>query len=154
MFGSRAARVVPRAVSGSEAILSRQRWSNSRLQTSNCPFSSSSRRVKNNGQDDPYRGSSTTARPEEKQAHEGSFSRTDREVSFEYPDEADLPRSQSVQGRGGPHLLRTLPSFSLEGHVAVVTGGARGLGLVMGQGIIESGADLAIVDLNSKKQFR
>lgn len=46
-------------------------------------------------------------------------------------------------------MLRTLPTFSLEGKVAVVTGGARGLGLVMGQGLIESGADLAIVDLNS-----
>lgn len=47
-------------------------------------------------------------------------------------------------------MKRTLPSFSLEGHVAVVTGGARGLGLVMGQALIHSGADLAIVDLNSE----
>jgi D-arabinitol 2-dehydrogenase len=47
-------------------------------------------------------------------------------------------------------MKRTLPSFSLEGKVAVVTGGARGLGLVMGQALIQSGADLAIVDLNSQ----
>ena len=47
-------------------------------------------------------------------------------------------------------MMRTLASFSLENRVAVVTGGARGLGLVMGQAIVESGADLAIVDLNSR----
>lgn len=47
-------------------------------------------------------------------------------------------------------MRRTLPSFSLEGKVAVITGGARGLGLVMGQALIHSGADLAIVDLNSQ----
>ena len=46
-------------------------------------------------------------------------------------------------------MKRTLPSFSLEGRTAVVTGGARGLGLVMGQALIHSGADLAIVDMNS-----
>jgi D-arabinitol 2-dehydrogenase len=34
----------------------------------------------------------------------------------------------------------------------VVTGGARGLGLVMGQALINSGADLAIVDLNSRSR--
>ena len=47
-------------------------------------------------------------------------------------------------------MKRTLPLFSLEGKVAVVTGGARGLGLVMGQALMQSGADLAIVDLNSQ----
>lgn len=45
-------------------------------------------------------------------------------------------------------MKRTLDTFSLEGRVAVVTGGARGLGLVMGQALVASGADLAIVDLN------
>lgn len=45
-------------------------------------------------------------------------------------------------------MKRTLPTFSLEGKVAVVTGGARGLGLVMGQALVTSGADLAIVDIN------
>jgi NAD(P)-dependent dehydrogenase (short-subunit alcohol dehydrogenase family) len=43
-------------------------------------------------------------------------------------------------------MKRTLPSFSLEGKVAVVTGRVRGLGLVL----MRSGADLAIVDLNSQ----
>lgn len=47
-------------------------------------------------------------------------------------------------------MKKTLPTFSLEGNVAVVTGGARGLGLVMGQALVVSGADLAIVDLNSE----
>ena len=34
--------------------------------------------------------------------------------------------------------------------MAVVTGGARGLGLVMSQACVISGADVAIVDLNSR----
>lgn len=34
--------------------------------------------------------------------------------------------------------------------MAVVTGGARGLGLVMSQACVISGADVAIVDLNSQ----
>lgn len=83
--------------------------------------------------------------------HEGSFARTDREVRVEYPEEADLPRSKPVQGRGGMHFKRTLASFSLDGRVGIVTGGARGLGLVMSQAMVVSGADVAIVDLNSKQ---
>ena len=81
--------------------------------------------------------------------HEGSFARTDKDVRVEYPEEGDLPRSKPVQGRGGMHFQRTLASFSLEGKVGVVTGGARGLGLVMSQALVVSGADVAIVDLNS-----
>ena len=84
--------------------------------------------------------------------HEGSFSRTDNKVTIEYPEEHDLPPSQPVQGRGGLHFKRTLASFTLEGKVAVVTGGARGLGLVMSQACVISGADVAIVDLNSELQ--
>lgn len=83
-------------------------------------------------------------------AHEGSFSRTDNTVSFVHPEEHEMPRSTPVQGRGGLHFKRTLASFSLEGRVGVVTGGARGLGLVMSQALVISGADVAIVDLNSK----
>jgi D-arabinitol 2-dehydrogenase len=113
-------------------------------------LSSTPTRASDSSKDDPYRSSSTAAAPTDKQSHEGSFSRTDRDVSFEYPDEHEFPRSQIVQGRGGPHMKRTLPSFSLEGKVAIVTGGARGLGLVMGQALVTSGADLAIVDLNSQ----
>ena len=81
--------------------------------------------------------------------HEGSFARTDPSVEVEYPAEGDLPSSTPVQGRGGLHFKRTLASFSLEGKVGVVTGGARGLGLVMSQAMVISGADIAIVDLNS-----
>jgi D-arabinitol 2-dehydrogenase len=81
--------------------------------------------------------------------HEGSFARTDSSVQVEYPEEGDLPSSAPVQGRGGLHFKRTLASFSLEGKVGVVTGGARGLGLVMSQAMVISGADVAIVDLNS-----
>lgn len=117
-------------------------------------LSSTSVRASDGSKEDPYRSSSTAAAPSDKEAHEGSFSRTDRGVSFEYPAEQDFPRSQIVQGRGGPHFKRTLPSFSLEDKVAVVTGGARGLGLVMGQALVASGADLALVDLNSESRRR
>lgn len=81
--------------------------------------------------------------------HEGTFARTDASVQVEYPEEADLPSSTPVQGRGGLHFKRTLASFSLEGRVGVVTGGARGLGLVMSQALVISGADVALVDMNS-----
>lgn len=81
--------------------------------------------------------------------HEGQHSRTDNRIRVEYPEEADLPRQHPVQGRGGFHFKRTLASFSLEDRVGVVTGGARGLGLVMSQALVVSGADVAIVDLNS-----
>lgn len=81
--------------------------------------------------------------------HEGQFSRTDKRIRVEYPDEENLPRQKPVQGRGGFHFKRTLASFSLEDRVGVVTGGARGLGLVMSQALVVSGADVAIVDLNS-----
>lgn len=83
--------------------------------------------------------------------HEGTFARTDPTVEVEYPAEGDLPSSAPVQGRGGLHFKRTLASFSLEGRVAVITGGARGLGLVMTQALVISGADVAIVDLNKEE---
>ena len=44
----------------------------------------------------------------------------------------------------------TLSTFSLAGSVCVVTGGAQGLGLVMSRALVFSGAEVAIVDLNSK----
>jgi len=83
--------------------------------------------------------------------HEGAFARTDSSVQVEYPEEGELPSSAPIQGRGGLHFKRTLASFSLEGRVAVVTGGARGLGLVMAQALVISGADVAIVDMNKEE---
>ena len=82
--------------------------------------------------------------------HEGQHSRTDNRIKIQYPDEEILPRQKPVQGRGGFHFKRTLASFSLEDRVCLVTGGARGLGLVMSQAMVVSGADVAIVDMNSK----
>lgn len=79
---------------------------------------------------------------------EGRFARTDESVVIEYPKDADMPRTPIVQGRGGMHFKRTLAQFSLENKVSLVTGGARGLGLVMSQALVASGSDLAIVDLN------
>jgi hypothetical protein len=81
--------------------------------------------------------------------HEGQFARTDESVQIEYPPDSEMPAQPVVQGRGGMHFKRTLASFSLENRVSMVTGGARGLGLVMAQGLVASGSDLAIVDLNS-----
>lgn len=80
---------------------------------------------------------------------EGRFARTDESLQIEYPDDENMPRSPVVQGRGGMHFKRTLAQFSLENKVTLVTGGARGLGLVMSQALVASGSDLAIVDLNS-----
>ncbi|HEY6401021.1 MAG TPA: SDR family NAD(P)-dependent oxidoreductase, partial [Blastocatellia bacterium] len=37
-----------------------------------------------------------------------------------------------------------MPSFRLDGRVALVTGGGRGLGLAMAQALAEAGADVAI----------
>lgn len=84
--------------------------------------------------------------------HAGTFARTDDSITVEYPEDHELPSSGPIvgAGRAGLHVYPTLAAFSLQGNVGVVTGGARGLGLVMGQGVVVSGADLAIVDMNSK----
>lgn len=81
--------------------------------------------------------------------NEGRFARTDESVQIPYPEDSEMPAQPVVQGRGGMHFKRTLAQFSLENKVSMVTGGARGLGLVMAQGLVASGSDLAIVDLNS-----
>lgn len=96
----------------------------------------------------------TAGEPGESGDHEGQYARTDKSVRVEYPEEEDLPPSLPVQGRGGFHFKRTLASFSLEGRVGVVTGGARGLGLVMAQALVTSGADVAIVDMNRDEAQR
>ncbi|KAI4751191.1 NAD(P)-binding protein [Aureobasidium sp. EXF-3400] len=88
--------------------------------------------------------------PEEKGEHVGSFSRTDDSIEIPF-DEKAVPKQEPVQGRGGFHFQRTLASFSLEDKTAVVTGGARGLGLVMAQALVVSGADVALVDLNKEE---
>ena len=82
--------------------------------------------------------------------HHGSFSRTDNTVKIAHPEEEDHPPSKHYEGHGGIHFRRTLQTFTLDGKVAVVTGGARGLGLVMSQACLLSGANVAIVDLNSE----
>ncbi|KAK0655933.1 hypothetical protein B0T16DRAFT_342436 [Cercophora newfieldiana] len=83
----------------------------------------------------------------------GSHARTDDTITVEYPESGDLPSSALVSGTGraGSNVFLALATFSLQGKVGVVTGGARGLGLVMGQGMVISGAELAIVDLNKEE---
>lgn len=105
-----------------------------------------------NDKSDPYHKSSTEATGTSAGPHEGSASRTDREIIVEYPEDETVfeEHERPLRGLGGVQNVRTLPTFSLEGRTVIVTGGARGLGLVMGQAIVNSGADLAIVDLNSK----
>ena len=110
-------------------------------------FSTNSILQKPKDEHDQYDEHSTSGKPGAYK-HEGQHSRTDKNIRVEYPEEEDLPRQMPVQGRGGMHLKRTLASFSLEDRVGVVTGGARGLGLVMSQALVLSGADVAIVDLN------
>lgn len=100
--------------------------------------------------DKEYDDATTSAPPGASGEHEGQFARTDAKVQFEHPEEQHYPKSQVVIGRGGEHSQRTLASFSMEGKVGVVTGGARGLGLVMTQALVISGADVAIVDMNSE----
>ncbi|KAF9891178.1 hypothetical protein FE257_004742 [Aspergillus nanangensis] len=90
----------------------------------------------------------TDKAPQGALSDEGRFARTDESLQIEYPDDEHMPRTQVVQGRGGMHFKRTLAQYSLENKVSLVTGGARGLGLVMSQAIVASGSDLAIVDLN------
>lgn len=79
--------------------------------------------------------------------HHGAFSRTDNRIQLEHPEDAKLDE-KTYDGTGGLHFKRTLSTFTLEGRTVVVTGGARGLGLVMSQACLLSGANVAIVDLN------
>lgn len=80
----------------------------------------------------------------------GSYSRTDETIEVEYPEEHELPSSKPVRGIPGQYVKPTLSTFTLDGNVGLVTGGARGLGLVIGQGMVYSGSDLALVDMNSE----
>lgn len=103
---------------------------------------------------DDMDSATTSGEPGSSGDHEGQYARTREDIVVEYPEEKDLPPSQPVVGRGGVHALRTLAAFSMEGKVAVVTGGARGLGLVMAQALVTSGADVAIVDMNREEGQR
>ncbi|KAI5374529.1 hypothetical protein J4E82_006763 [Alternaria postmessia] len=117
-------------------------------------FTSSPSRFDKNPNNDEVDAATTSGEPGESGDHEGQYARTRDDIVVEYPEEKDLPPSNPVVGRGGEHFKRTLASFSMEGKVAVVTGGARGLGLVMAQALVTSGADVAIVDMNKEEGER
>jgi len=104
--------------------------------------------------DDDVKYATTSGAPGQSGSHEGQYARTNQDIKVEYPEEKDLPPSNPVVGKGGEHFKRTLASFSMEGKVAIVTGGARGLGLVMAQALVTSGADVAIVDMNRDEAAR
>lgn len=59
---------------------------------------------------DPYHKQSTAATGTSAGPHEGSASRTDNQISFEYPEDENMEREKIVQGRGGKspgqHALR------------------------------------------------
>ncbi|KIH91396.1 hypothetical protein SPBR_01711 [Sporothrix brasiliensis 5110] len=59
--------------------------------------------------------------------------------------------SQAAPTPPAPAPTMSQPVFSLAGKLVLLTGAARGLGLVMGQAIVASGADLAMVDLNKEE---
>jgi hypothetical protein len=96
-----------------------------------------------------YDSATTSRPPNESGSQEGESARTDVKVSFGYPEGESLSRP-ALRGHGGRHFKPTLASFSLDRKVAVLTGAARGLGLVMAQALMLSGADIAIVDLNGE----
>lgn len=116
-------------------------------------FTTTPSRLDKSSQDD-VDAATTSGEPGESGDHEGQYARTNQDIKVEYPEEKDLPPSKPVVGRGGVHALRTLAAFSMEGKVAIVTGGARGLGLVMAQALVTSGADVAIVDMNKEEGQR
>ncbi|KAF4124684.1 Short-chain dehydrogenase [Geosmithia morbida] len=78
----------------------------------------------------------------------GSHARTDGAIEVEHPEEHELPSSKPVRGTGGQYVKPTLSTFTLDRKVGLVTGGARGLGLVIAQGLVYSGSNVALVDMN------
>lgn len=118
------------------------------LRPSHRTFTSRPALYKVSGDTDKFDSATTAGAPGESGKHEGQFARTDDSIKVEYPKDEDFPPTHPVRGAGGAHYKRTLAAFSMEGKTAIVTGGARGLGLVMAQGLIESGAHVALVDLN------
>lgn len=126
----------------------------SRAITSTVPRLNSNSNNNNNGSNkrDPFVAATTKAPEGASGGQEGQYARTDESVKIEYPEDHEMPPQPIVQGRGGMHFRRTLAQFSLEGRVGLVTGGARGLGLVMAQALVASGSDLAIVDLNRTRR--
>jgi D-arabinitol 2-dehydrogenase len=77
------------------------------------------------------------------------FAHTDSLVPVGRPGERHIPQSKQNYGQT-TRSSRIMSLFSMKGKVCVVTGGVRGLGLVMSQALIISGADVAIVDLNRR----
>lgn len=154
MFRSQLLRHVARAAQSTAPRAAAPRAARQPAVTSLRSFSCAPIRMDKGPYEDEIDAATTSGEPGEGGDHEGQYARTKEGIRVEYPEEEDLPPSQPVQGRGGFHFKRTLASFSLEGRVGVVTGGARGLGLVMAQALVTSGADVALVDMNRDEAIR
>ncbi|KAL3425563.1 D-arabinitol 2-dehydrogenase [Phlyctema vagabunda] len=96
------------------------------------------------------RSSIVTTRKFQQQHNLRQESQIDRLPKGKPVDESNASNSL-VSRNGNFKFIPTLPSFSLAEKVAVITGGARGLGLAMSQALVMSGADLAIVDINKEE---
>jgi hypothetical protein len=92
-------------------------------------------RRQNNKNNQSTQPKATETTPAEEEPAAGLYARTDESITVEYPPDEQLPVSEPVvgAGRAGVNVFPTLATFSLQGKVGVVTGGARGLGLVMGR---------------------
>lgn len=152
MLNRHLSRVVVKAVNG--PIRPNHFSPASCLVTTNSARLLSQTTTRSKSEDDPNIAATTKAPKGASGDQEGRFARIDESVQIPHPSDSEMPAQPVVQGRGGMHFKRTLASFSLDNKVSLVTGGARGLGLVMAQGLVASGSSLAIVDLNSKLEAR
>lgn len=154
MFNTTVARLAVKSLNNTAARPASLFARSSSVKISRRPLSSTVPRARSDEEDkaakDPLLTATNKARQGTLGDKEGRNARVDENLQIEYPPDEEMPRSPVVQGRGGMHFKRTLASFSLENKVSVVTGGSRGLGLVMAQALVASGSHLAIVDLNSE----
>ncbi|KAF2673508.1 D-arabinitol 2-dehydrogenase [Microthyrium microscopicum] len=99
-----------------------------------------------------FRSFTTTTQLAKQTPNSGSHGQTDDSIKIKYP--SSQPSSTPTSDTTQTHSKPTLPSFSMADKTAIITGGARGLGLVMAQALMTSGANIAIVDLNESEAHK
>jgi NAD(P)-dependent dehydrogenase (short-subunit alcohol dehydrogenase family) len=55
-----------------------------------------------------------------------------------------------IENGGGERAMSVLDGFRLDGKVAIVTGGAGGIGQIYGRGLADAGASVVLADLNAE----